>query len=564
MLPFIFASLQQKRRGLCNLSRVLHMFGANVRHLGALHEMAEKAGDTALAAGLLEEITVRSLKNLFRETLDEGQVLDPERLRLRAREDFGFSKPLSPVTPELLARARSSKVKVRRLFTFCLFVAYALVDANKAGTSVATAEEAVRWYRQALQQYPSILLMQNLGVALTEQVRHLVGNQHAATKEIEALLVEADEVLSSAVELMVLNQTTGPSFCETMMNWAAVARFQGDAVALEKRCAAATASPDCPLVIRGNGAFFRARRAHEDGDRDALLQQQGVLMNLVRDHPVDVSSAAIYDAGVVSWWLNDTTNADYYFQLATQRPDTKAGALYMLATMRLQAGRLTDAMQSCESLLECDATFLKAHVLWAKAAQRYRPDTAEARLELLKQIVGRLNSMGNAGSSFGGDVPLLLGQAFQEIYHLSRVPQMAHMALHHLRAAVAESQPSDAYVRVLRGYAALDVAIATAAFICDECGAAILTRRHHCDTCGDYDLCSPCALNDAHPHKDQMTVFPFDQMDLVAECEASVLEACQIIDPSVSGDLASATRSAIRSVQSQAAATLEKIQGFTH
>ncbi|XP_062586277.1 uncharacterized protein LOC134247891 [Saccostrea cucullata] len=38
-------------------------------------------------------------------------------------------------------------------------------------------------------------------------------------------------------------------------------------------------------------------------------------------------------------------------------------------------------------------------------------------------------------------------------------------------------------------------------FVCDECDNPITDFRYHCNTCPDFDICSECYTNTAHPHK---------------------------------------------------------------
>ncbi len=384
-----------------------------------MYSLAEAEKNEELREEILREIVLRCLKNYWR--LNAGlaglNLANPDvkrQVQQLAWRDFGLPEAVfaafdlkSISGEELDARCSPMRPICKNLYVLMLNVAYQMVEKAVGSVSVAESRDAVKFYAETLRNYASATLLQNYGVACLELIRKLDSALLSNTDEYSQVLRDADDALSTAVAVLeAMGRTENTAFCETLMNWAAVARFQRDFVEMERRVRRATSSPHCSALIRGNGAFFLARYALDSGDNAKLQEQKQELIRLAGD---DRNVAAIYDCGVVHFWLNELDDSVPFFDRAVKHPNTKAGALYMLGIVHLRQGKLELAMDECVNCVAFDPSFQKADLIYAKAALAVRQPNPEIRLDALKELVGKLQTVAKS-SSYGGDVYFLLGK----------------------------------------------------------------------------------------------------------------------------------------------------------
>ncbi len=550
-------------------SRELHLFGLNVRHLGVLHQMAVAGNHQALQSEILREIVIRSVKNYWRlnassRAIDFSSATVVGAIQALALRDFGLPADqfarfdLSSLTEAILSqRCLPERSVVKNLYALSFNVALLIVEKAKSSVSLEESRDGIAFYEKTLQNFASVVLLQNYGVACLELVRKLESSVMGDSEECVRVLTQADRALSTSVAVLEAHKKTENSqFCETLMNWAAVARFQRQFVQMEERIRRATSSSYCTPLLRGNGAFFLARYAYDAGDMEKLKEQKKELIRLSEDEKNDV---AIYDCGVVHFWLNELEESIPFFSKATKNDGTKAGALYMMAILRLQLGQLVECMSVCDQCVAFDPSFQKANIIYSKASLRWHPESAEERLDALKRAATKLQSIAEE-STFGGEVYFLLGQCYRELYFLSRHAPLISSALLFFRECLSEGYYDKVMALIHKGLTAADVAT-TLLRRCDVCGSTIYAQRQHCEKCGDYDLCEGCFAAHGHEHP-TVAHEPDPQVaDLVLECKEAVLEALQSVEPNAT-TLEQCALSQNAGCARQAADTIAKLAPF--
>lgn len=116
-------------------------------------------------------------------------------------------------------------------------------------------------------------------------------------------------------------------------------------------------------------------------------------------------------------------------------------------------------------------------------------------------------------------------------------PAVVLEALQSLRDAV-RVRSGDAHAWLLCALSAWDAAqLVRPGYNCDgPCEAAIAGRRHHCATCGDYDLCDGCAKLVAHEHELQLFDGDVDNDALTRECNRCAVTGMSVVAPDAAAD----------------------------
>jgi tetratricopeptide (TPR) repeat protein len=333
--------------------------------------------------------------------------------------------------------------------------------------------------------------------------------------------------------------------------------------------------PKCSNLIKGNGAFFLARKAFDSNDQAGLNEMREMLSGLA--NLPNAGPVVIYDCGVVNFWMNRYNDAEIMFDRATAFDEVKSGALYMLSILRLNGGDLVGALASCKACIEFDPTFSKAALIESKAALQLEVDP-EQKLNLLKHAIGSLN---NVSEPYFGETAFLLGRCYSGLFALSRHPGMCRAAVEYFRKCLQQNYRDSVLARIYLGFALLDVAVGRFAyhfalfwvlffplpplhslFSCDVCSDRIAGVRFHCSKCGDYDMCVKC--KEAHGHEHPLQQFDFDAnvAPLLEECEQVVLIGLQEFEPDAKS-LEDCSKSAHAGCANQAKAFLARLELFT-
>lgn len=568
--------------------RELHLFGLNVRHLGALYSMAvNDAEGSKLASAFLDEMLARCVKNHVRDKLSKNLIDLPKvgvdtahrqalsevfieknavvlgKLRERLIRDFprvtapaelAFSNKCVRRAAELLNCSLSNGQfscngpRVKKLYAFSFFLSRSMVNESHARLSVEEARLALEVYKATLEAFSgAVFLLNNLAVAALEVVRKIVGAQLPdSSNECSKLLELADSLFCTVNELRVLEklESTG-EHAESLMNWAVVAKFRAelfddnDWAVMESRVRAALAIKQNENTLVPIGCFLLGKMAFERRDKDLLDEMKDRLSSFIDNSTAgSLGDTALYDCGVLHFWSKDAVKARKYFLMAADRPSTRSGALYMLAILSFEQGQLIDCEDFCKTCLKEDANFFKAKIMQAKsmiARADGSPDPAE-RFQTKKDAAALLEQA-RSESAFGGEVPFLLGKIYRDIYYnadpSTRPASLIREALFCFREAT-DNMTGNPTAWIYRALSAWDVAVAYPdwnGFSCDGCSGGISGERYHCATCGNFDFCSNCFQS--QPHEHEMQKFDCSNASLLEECHDNAVIALCMVDPTI-------------------------------
>lgn len=564
----------------------LHLFGLNVRHMGLLQKIALDHHDDAWDRVLRVEMISRTVKNILRDAMIVDDMGNAAKCFLKNFEQIFVHRdpaavlhvsntariffPDCNVDDNWIADANvvnavrdrtlqlscatlsennvSLKPKVKHLFIFKYFMAFATVDQLAANINVESSVEAIDLYAETLKYFSgSARVWNNFAASICESVRKMIGAGHRGS-QMEHLLSRADHAFGIAVEL---SQLRGQPHAHMLLNWATVARFRGEYLGdqqgpaiMEERIRAAWEMERNDANLH-KGAYMLGLKAKSSGN-DALMREALQILESVASKE-NASPMAMSDLGTLFFFSGNIEQATKYFTKAAEpESDVRAHAQHFLALMYLMHHNdLDKSIYFARQCLQSDPTYIKAHLIIANCLiVDKRGSSPDDQLSRLVQSLPHLQQ-GIAHNPSEGHYLLFI--CYWTMYTITKDQRLPPLCLTALQNALTSGRCADSNFFLQYGNVCVECALIP------ECGGGwphhqcdgLLCRqekknglsqsrvRWHCSTCGDYDECSEC--HQQHPHQHEMTPVSRAQQ-LVQEAHENFLKGLHCKDSLLESD----------------------------